>query len=48
MTLLFTLLVLLGFIAMLCAKIPRLGMVEWPAWALWTAAALLWALPNLG
>lgn len=47
MSLLFTILVLLGFIAMLCAKIPVRGLPEWPAWALWTVAAFLWALPQL-
>jgi hypothetical protein len=48
MTLLFTLLVLLGFIAMLCAHIPRLGLPQWPAWSLWTVAAFIWAIPQLG
>lgn len=48
MSLLFVLLVLLGFIAMLCAKIPNLNAPEWISWALWTAAAFVWALPQIG
>jgi len=47
MGLLFVLLVLLGFIAMLCAKVPVRGFPEWPAWALWLAACVVWALPQL-
>lgn len=44
MTVLFTMLVLLGFIAMLAHKIPVRGLPEWVAWALWSAAALVWAI----
>jgi len=43
MSLLFVLLVLLGFIAMLCAKVPVRGFPEWPSWLLWTLAAVIWA-----
>jgi len=45
---LFVILVLLGFIAMTVAKIPQFTLPEWPAWALWTVAAFIWALPQLG
>lgn len=43
MTLL-SVLIVLGFIAMLLHKlsIPRLP--EWPAWALWLAASIVWAV----
>ena len=47
MSILFSLLVLLGFVAMLCAKLPVPNMPEWPAWALWLAAAVVWAVPSL-
>lgn len=48
MALLFVLLVLFGFIAMLVSRIPNMRLPEWPAWAFWTVAALLWAVPQLG
>jgi len=47
MSILFAVLVLLGFIAMLVHKLTAPRLPEWPAWALWTVAALIWALPSL-
>ncbi len=48
MTLLFVLLVLLGFGAMIGAHWPRNApWTEFPAWLLWGLAALIWALPRL-
>jgi len=47
MSFLFVLMVLLGFIAMLCHKLSVPRLPEWPAWALWLVAAFLWALPRL-
>jgi len=48
MAVLFTVLVLLGFVLMLVSKLSPPRMPEWPAWACWLAASVLWAIPNLG
>lgn len=45
MSILFALLIVLGFAAMLATRLPNAKLPEWPAWALWLAAALLWAWP---
>lgn len=42
MTLIFPLLVLLGFIAWLCAALPSLRIPEWVARAFFLAAAIIW------
>ena len=47
MTLLFPLMILLGFIAWLLAALPTLRVPEWVARAFFLAAAVVWALPRL-
>lgn len=48
MTILFVVLVVIGFVLMLAAKLSPPRMPEWPAWACWFVASILWALPSLG
>ncbi len=47
MSLLFTILVVLGFALMLTSRIPNTRMPEWPAWLSWFIASLIWAVPLL-
>ncbi len=47
MAMLFGILVLLGFIAMLISKLNPARAPEWIAWAFWLAAAVIWSLPVL-
>jgi hypothetical protein len=33
---------------MLASRVPNTRIPEYPAWALWTVAALIWFIPRLG
>lgn len=48
MTILFTLLVLLGFLFHFLATFPVTPWSNRIAWGCWLAAAILWAVPGLG
>lgn len=47
MSILFHLLVLVGFGLMIGAHLPNSRLTELPAWCFWGVAALIWALPAL-
>lgn len=47
MSILFAILVVLGFALMLASRWPNPRMPEWPAWMSWLAASILWAWPYL-
>lgn len=48
MTILFTVLVLLGFLFMALGALPLSPSFTQAAWFTWLAAAIVWAIPRLG